>query len=521
MGLYELFFILQNKIMNFEDILFKNYPEEKLNLLSKEELIILLKGEHSLNQQLNQHINNLHDKYLASEQKSFLLEEQTINIKNKLFGKSSEKSDKKSNLLKKKKEARQRVLLPSARYPNLDVIEKLVTLDKIPSCPCCSKEMKDSGLTEDSEYLTVIPKRYYVVKQKRVKYRCSSCQDQLITTPAIPRIKMGTSYSDEMVVDVALSKYCDLIPIERYVQMADRGGVNGLPANSLIQVTHNLADFLAPVYKKIKDEVMNSKVLHADETPHRMLEGDKKSNWYLWGFSTDEASYFEAQDTRSGSVAADIIKDSKCEYLMSDVFSGYSKAVTDSNIYRREKNLFEIKNIYCNAHARRKFKEASNSFERESKLFLWCYGKIYHLEKKTDFKDRRKWQSFYYKVMEKFSDRIKGSYSSKSSLVKAIDYFNKNFNELTYFLNHEDLPIDNNSQERLMRSPVIGRKTWYGTHSRRGAETNAVLFSIVESCKLNKVNPRDYFKDIVHAIHERREIFSPSDYKNMKLEKTA
>lgn len=58
--------------------------------------------------------------------------------------------------------------------------------------------MKDSGLTEDSEYSTVIPRQFYVVKQKRVKYRCSSCQDQLITTPAIPRIKMGTSYSDEM-----------------------------------------------------------------------------------------------------------------------------------------------------------------------------------------------------------------------------------------------------------------------------------------------------------------------------------
>lgn len=126
----------------------------------------------------------------------------------------------------------------------------------------------------------------------------------------------------------------------------------------MIEGTHNLADFLAPVYAKIKDEVMSSKILHADETPHRMLEGDKKNNWYLWGFSTDRASYFEAHDTRSGSVAADIIKTSKCEYLVSDVFSGYARAVTDSNTYRKENNLPEIKNIYCNAHARRKFKEA-------------------------------------------------------------------------------------------------------------------------------------------------------------------
>lgn len=507
--------------MSFEDILFKDYPQDKLNLLSREELIILLNGERSLNKQLNNHIDKLHEKYLASEQKSFLLEEQAINIKHRLFGKSSEKSDKKSLTNKPKRESRKRVLLPSQRYPNLDVIEKLVTLDNLPTCPCCRKEMKDSGLTEDSEYLTVIPRRYYVVQQKRVKYRCSTCQDQLVTTPAIPRIKAGSSYSDEMVMDAALSKYCDLIPIERYVQMAARGGVKGLPANTLIQATHNLANFLAPVYGKIKQEVMNSKVLHADETPHRMLEGDKKSNWYLWGFSDEGASYFEAHDTRSGSVAADIIKNSACEYLVSDVFSGYNKAVSDSNIYRRENQLPEIKNIYCNAHARRKFKEAEQAFARESKLFLWCYQKIYHLEKRLDFKDRRHWQQLYYKAMERFALKIKNGYSSKSSLVKAINYFIRNYNELTYFLKRESIPIDNNSQERLMRGPVIGRKTWYGTHSRRGGETNAVLFSLVESCKLNKINPREYFKEIVHAIHEKRDIFTPNEYRKLKSENSA
>lgn len=499
-----------------QQYLFDSIPSDKYDLLTKEEVIQLNKDNENLIRQMKDHIDQLHAKYLASEQKSFLLEEHTINIKHRLFGKSSEKSDKKSPAIKDKKEPRKRVLLPSERYPNLDVIEKLVTQDKMPVCPCCSKEMKDSGLTEDSEYLTVIPRHYFVVKQKRVKYRCPTCQDNLITAPAIPRIKAGSSYSDEMVIDVALSKYCDLIPVERYVQMADRSGVKGLPANTLIEGTHNLVEFLAPVYKKIKDEVMSSKILHADETPHRMLEGDEKSNWYLWGFSTSSASYFEAHDTRSGQVAADIIKESECEFLITDVFSGYSKAVTDSNVFRRENNLPLIKNIYCNAHARRKFKESESSFERESRLFLWCYGKIYHLQKQKDFKYRRQWQKLYFKVMERFALKIKSSYSSKSSLVKAIEYFLKNYDELIYFLKHDELPIDNNSQERLMRSPVVGRKTWYGTHSRKGADTNAALFTLVESCKINKINPRDYFKDIVHAIHEKRNIFTPKEYLEMK-----
>jgi transposase len=418
-----------------QQYLFEPVPEEKLNDLTLEEMKILLRGERDLNRQFKNYIKELEDKLFKTQQKSFLFEEQAINIKHRLFGKSSEKTDKKTPTNKSKKDPRKRILLPSERYPNVDIIEKRVELNTPPECPCCSNEMKDSGLTEDCEYLTAIPRRFYVVRQKRVKYRCSRCQEGLLTAPNIPRIKVGSSYSDEMVVDVALSKYCDLIPVERYVKMASQGGVDGLPANTLIEGTHNLANFLLPIYKKIKNEVMSSKILHADETPHRMLEGDEKSQWYLWGFSTNEASYFEAHDTRSGSVASDIIKDSCCEFLVSDVFSGYRKAVADSNIYRKEKKLPEIKNVYCNAHARRKFKEAEKSYAGESEFFLRCYQKIYHLEKKKDFKNRRSWQGVYYMAMERHSLGIKSSYSSKSSLVKAIDYLIKNYHELTFYLN--------------------------------------------------------------------------------------
>ena len=502
-----------------QQLLFETVPINKYDLLTKDEVVVIARAYEDAIRQLQEKLERQNKEILKGEQTSFLLNEQVIIIKNKLFGKSSEKSEKKSLVNKSKNESRKRILLPSERYPNLDIIEKRVELEKTPACPCCTSEMQDSGLTEDSEYLTVIPRRYFIIKQMRTKYRCKNCQEAIVTVPAIPRIKSGSSYSDEMIIDVALSKYCDLIPVERYVQIAARGGVSGLPANSLIEGTHNIAEFLNPVYEKIKLEVMNSKVLHADETPHRMLEGDDKSNWYLWGFSTTQASYFEAHDTRSGTVAADIIKESQCEFLVSDVFSGYRKAVTDSNIYRFENNLNEIKNIYCNAHARRKFKEANMSFPKESKQFLWCFEKIYRLEKLKDFKDRRRWQKMYYKLMERSGLKLKSSYSSKSSLIKAVNYLINNFIELTLFLNYEEIPIDNNAQERQMRNPVVGRKTWYGTHSKKGAETNALMFSIIESCKLNKINPREYFKDIVHAIHEKRDLFSPHEYLSLKSEK--
>ena len=94
-------------------------------------------------------------------------------------------------------------------------------------------------------------------------------------------------------------------------------------------------------------------------------------------------------------------------------------------------------------------------------------------------------------------------------------YFLKNYDGFTRFIDHLDVPIDNNPAERVLRNPVIGRKTWYGTHSERGAETAAILFSLVESCKLNKVNPREYFKKLVEDLQQGKSAFTPKEYRDL------
>ncbi|NOT81012.1 MAG: transposase [Bacteriovoracaceae bacterium] len=77
------------------------------------------------------------------------------------------------------------------------------------------------------------------------------------------------------------------------------------------------------------NEVLSSKVLHADETPHKMLEGDEIYHWYLWGFFTTKGCYFEAHGTRSGDVAFKNLEKSAAEFLLTDGFAGYGKAVKD------------------------------------------------------------------------------------------------------------------------------------------------------------------------------------------------
>ena len=498
--------------MDKQQLLLETIPCDKFDLLSKDEVVFLYKETHDLLKQAVKIIENTENKLLSNEQSNFLVKEQLFNIKNKLFGRSSEKSARGSKT-KEKKVPKKRVRLPRERYKNLDIVEKQVSFDETPGCPCCSEKMQETELFDSCEYLTFIPRKYYVVREKRKKYRCKSCQGALVTTPAIPRVIPGGAYSDEMIIDVTLGKFLDLIPIERYTQIARRDGLVELPANSLITTTHKLADYIEGSYELIRKEVLESEVIHADETPHRMLEGDKKENWYVWGFSSDSASYFELRDTRSGDVASDLLVQSSCKYLMSDVYTGYQKAIREANDQRAEKIL----ELNCNAHARRKFKESEKNFPGESEYFLRLYRKIYRLELQDYLENyppwkRRYWQLQYMKMMMHQAQKDQLNHSKHSSIGKAYRYLLNNFEGLSRFTTDPSLPIDNNSQERQLRSPVVGRKTWYGTHSKRGAKTTAIMFSIVQSCKLVEVNPREYLKDLVRALHQGLPAYTPRQY---------
>jgi transposase len=504
-----------------EQKLFDPEAVERYDHLSREELIGYLKIEKIINREFQRLIREQTGLKEELTEKLLLADDQRIWLRSQLFGKNSEKEPRQESAPETPSDSPPKPKAPKVqrlteRYKDAPRIEREVELKDAPNCGCCGQELSDSGMTENSEFMTVVPKQYFVVVQKRHKYRCQKCHGEIVTAPSPPRITPGGSYSDAMIVDVAMSKYCDLIPINRYVRMAERSGIAGLPPQSLIEGTHDLADFLRPTYELLRQEVQAEKVLHADETPHRMLEGDEKSHWYLWGFSSKRTSYFEAHDTRSGDVASEFLKTSNCEFLMSDVYSGYGKAVREANLARLTLELPQILGIYCNSHARRRFKESAEKFPDDSQPFIDDYGKIYHLESLLVDKPPeeslrvRKEMVPYFEAMKQRAILLTPQYPEKSSMGKALSYFLRNFKELTTFIADPRLPIDNNSQERLLRNPVIGRKTWYGTHSRRGAETMAILFSIVESCKLNRINPREFVARLVAAIHEGNPPYTPA-----------
>lgn len=412
--------------------------------------------------------------------------------------------------------------LPSERYPDVEVREDVIFPYKAPKCPCCNSIMKESGLFDVTEKLEVIPKRYYIQRNKRPKFNCRNCHGSIVNTPAIPSIVPSSNYGDSFIIDTTLSKFCDLIPIERYVQIAFRNGLEGLPAQSLIGLTHHLADFLNKVYLKIKGEVLASRVLLADETTHNMLEGDETPNWYLWGFFSKVASYFEAHDTRSGDVVFEFLKYSKAEFLMTDGYAGYGRA---TRLIKEEFDR-EIIEANCNAHAVRYFKEASIIWEGECAPYLELYGNIYELEeqrKKGEDKFSIEEQlGFRQRMVPLFEDLKKKCendlpYAMPESLFKkALSYFLNHYKGLTVCTTNVQVPLDNNHSEGEIRSTVVGRKTWYGTHSKRGALTTAIHFSIIRSCKVNNINPRNYYPWVAERILQDEEPLTPHEYSQLE-----
>jgi transposase len=497
----------------------------KLDQFTKDELISRFTSLEDEYHRAIKEIYRLKYKDLTEAQLNIVLQEHLAELNGAMYGASSERYKKRPVEKTKKKLPDLRIKRPSERYPNVNIRNILIESTPEPSCDACGKRMLASGMTEDSEQLTVTPKKYEILKYQRTIYRCT-CHGCMKTADQLPRMIEGSTYSDEMIMDVTLSKYCDLIPIERYVQMAKRSGLPNLPSNSLYDLTHKFAFFVKQIYVELKNEVLRSRVLHADETPHKMLEGSAKKTWYLWGFSTKSVCYLECHDTRSGDVASEILLNSKCEVLVSDVYSGYGKAIRLANVERQRSGKNQIANANCNAHARRYFFKLRDKLP-ESHFYLDHYHEIYSLEARlknaadqgdppSELLTWREQMRCHFEAMRENALNELPRYFKGSKYEKALSYFVENYPGLTHCLGDADVALDNNLQERLLRPHVVGRKTWYGTHSEEGAETAAILFSLVETCKLNGVNPREYFPDLVEMILHRQKPVTPARWKALR-----
>jgi hypothetical protein len=255
-----------------------------------------------------------------------------------------------------------------------------------------------------------------------------------------------------------------------------------------------------------------------------------KISWYLWSFCTKTSVYFEIQNTRAGSVSIEFFKESKATVLMSDAYSGYDRTVREVNEYRKSNELPLLKSALCNDHSRRYFYNAQEHALAEKALDI--YENIYKIESQVQdimnnpiasepensvkaLKLRQTIDPLFNQIYD-LSCEILMNNTSNSIIGQAANYFLNNLPGLTLFMTDLDIPISNAPAERSVRNPAVGRKTWIGTHSRNGAETSAIHYSLFESCRLNEVNPREYYNHLAQLHCDGKELITPFQYKKME-----
>jgi len=352
--------------------------------------------------------------------------------------------------------------------------------------------------TEDAEEITVIEASYQVVTHRRQKYRCS-CNAAVVTAPGPAKLTPGGRYSPEFAVHVAAAKYLDHLPLERQVKAMGRKGL-AVDSQTLWDQLTALARHLRPTYEALCSRVLGSDVVFMDETHWRLMDGDGSHRWWTWCCANEDAAAYWIRDHRSKDAAAEVLA-GFTGVLMSDGYAVYDALARGSP---------EIMPVHCWAHVRRKFVEAESSFPNECGRAIELIGELYAIEREVPRLPRGTPDEAKAGVIalrrrlraersRAIVDELREcGYATKpvtlpqSSLGKAIEYMLSLWAGLTRFLVDPRVPLDNNAAERALRGVVVGRTNHYGSHSRRGAEVAAIMYTLFETAKLAGVDPHRY-----------------------------
>lgn len=376
------------------------------------------------------------------------------------------------------------------------------------SCPCgCGNQLyKISEVV--TEQLEIVPAKIYVKQHVRFKYAGCKHQNKVVTAP-MPNQPIDKGFAGPgLLADVLVNKYDDHLPLYRQSERLLRHGID-IPKNTLCGWVMQCADILEPIVEAMRPDLFLSPKIHTDDTiiPVQKEGGGEVKKGRLWGYlgcGPPCVIYDYSPDRRQ--IWADEFLKGYEGYLQADAYTGYDK------IYATNK----IIEVGCMAHARRKFFDVvqSNNKAIKTKIksgvavtALNYIGKLYRIERqiknldpiakkalrkrkaKPILKDYRGW-------LLRQSTRV----LPKSPLGQAIRYTLKNWIALNRYLADSILDIDNNKAERLMRPVAIGRKNWSFAGNDRGGRAAAIIYSLIESCKVNDINPYDYLRDILTRL---------------------
>jgi transposase len=351
-------------------------------------------------------------------------------------------------------------------------------------------------ITEELEYE---PGKLFVNRYIRRKYVNQDNTGILVASMPerpLPKAIAGAGLLTQIVID----KYLDHLPLHRQMDRFKRDGVN-IPYSTISDWVSNTCKLIAPLYEALKKRVLAGDYLHADETPIKVLDRDKKGEThrgYYWVYHNSLADlvFFDYQAGRGREGPEKILKDFK-GHLQTDGYAVY-------DIFEEKK---EVTLLHCMAHARRKFYEAQGNDAVRATHGLQQIQLLYEIERRikdlpVDERQRIRNQEAV-PILESLGAWMKKSYTEvlpKSVIGKALGYSIERWDALSLYTTDGKLNIDNNPVENAIRPVAIGRKNYLFAGSHEAAQRSAMLYSLLGTCKLNGINPFTWLKDVLSRI---------------------
>jgi transposase len=372
------------------------------------------------------------------------------------------------------------------------------------SCECeaCGNALKRIG-EEVSEQLDCKPIEFFVHRHIRGKYACSHCET-LKVEPLPPQVIEKGQPAPGLLAQVLVSKFQDHMPLYRQSeQYTQRSGVE-IPRNTLAGWVAKCGIALSPLVDRMHEHLMKQSVLHADETPVKVLKpGNGKTHQaYMWVYRSGEHQsppivIFNFAMGRGAKYPNAFLGEYQGA-LMVDEYVGYQPLFKD-------KARIELA---CLAHIRRKFFELHASHQSHiAKEALDQIAKLYVIENQSKEKspDARKAYRQEYAIpildeLKTWLETKKKGVPASSSIAKAIDYALRRWATLLNYLEDGRYPIDNNPCENSLRPVALGRKNWLFIGTEDSGDRTAVIMSLIASCKANGHNPHAYLSDVLTRL---------------------
>ena len=399
----------------------------------------------------------------------------------------------------------------SADLPRIEVIHELPEHEQTCACGCRKHVIGE----EASEQLDIVPMQIRVIKHIRKVYGCRGCEAAPVTADKPAQLIEKSMASPSVLAMLLTTKYVDGLPLHRFETVLSRHGIE-IPRQTLARWVIQCGEHLQPLLNLMRDRLMESPVIHCDETRVQVLkepDRDPTSQSWMWvqasGPPDRKVVLFDYTSSRAQEVPLRLLENYR-GYVMTDDYAGYNALALQLGIER----------LACMAHARRKFIEAQKVQPKgkagRADMALALINKLYGIERELkDASDEQRLTGRQEKSLpilgqlKSWLDKTQPHVTPQSVLGKAVSYLASNWSRLERYIEVGYLPIDNNPAERAIKPFVIGRKAWLFSDTPKGAVASAQLYSLVETAKINGQEPYTWLR---HVLERLPHTHSVADY---------